>query len=213
MAKLRVLLADDHTMVVEALQKLLEPEFEIVGTAADGQKLMQLAQETKPEVILLDLGMPLLNGFDAGRKLKKLLPGAKIVVVTMNDDGETAHAALCAWASGYVIKSSAGAELRRAIADAIEGRKYVSPLIPKWHDKRFVYDPRMPQARPLTPRKRQVLQLLAEGRTMKEAAAALQLAPRTVAFHKYQLMEEHGLKTYADLVRFAMKQHVVPPQN
>src|SRR6516164_553024 len=213
MATLRILLADDHTMVMEALQKLLEPEFEIVGTASDGRQLLELAQQTKPDVILLDLGMPLLNGFDAGRQLKRRFPATKIVVVTMSEDGDTAHAALREFASGYVIKSSAGAELRRAIADAIEGRKYVSPLIPKWHDKRFVYDPRMPQARPLTPRKREVLQLLAEGRSMKETAAVLRLTTRTVAFHKYGIMQQYGLKTYVDLVRFAMKQHVVPPQN
>jgi len=213
MAKARVLLADDHTLVMEALKKLLEPEFEIVGAVSDGRQLVEQAQLTKPDVILLDLGMPLLNGFDAGRQLKRRFPATKIVVVTMNDDGETAHAALCAWASGYVIKSSAGAELRRAIADAIGGRKYVSPQIANLQAKRFVYDPRMPQARPLTPRKREVLQLLAEGRSMKETAAVLQLTARTVAFHKYGIMQQYGLKTYVDLVRFAMKQHVVPPPN
>jgi len=144
MATLRILLADDHTMVMEALQKLLEPEFEIVGTASDGRQLLELAQQTKPDVILLDLGMPLLNGFDAGRQLKRRFPATKIVVVT-------AHAALREFASAYVVKSSAGVELRKAIADAIRGRKYVSPLIANWQGKRFVYDPRMPQARPLTP--------------------------------------------------------------
>jgi DNA-binding NarL/FixJ family response regulator len=208
MAKVRVLLADDHTMVVEAFKKLLESEFEIVGTASDGRKLMQLAQQTKPDVILLDLGMA-PSGFDAGRQLKRLLPAAKIVVVTMNDDLETAQAALREWASGYIIKSSAGAELRRAIADAMGGRPYVSPRIASWQTGRFIKDPRMPKARALTQRKRQVLQLLAEGRTMKETAAALQLSIRTVEFHKYQLMEEYGLKNHVDLVRFAMKQHVV----
>ena len=151
MATLRILLADDHTMVMEALQKLLEPEFEIVGTASDGRQLLELAQQTKPDVILLDLGMPLLNGFDAGRQLKRRFPSTKIVVVTMSEDGDTAHAALREFASAYVVKSSAGVELRKAIADAIRGRKYVSPLIANWQGKRFVYDPRMPQARPLTP--------------------------------------------------------------
>ena len=209
MAKVRVLLADDHTMITEALQKLLEPEFEIVGTASDGRRLMQLAQQTKPDVILLDLG--LLPHDDAGRQLKRLLPAAKIVVVTMNDDCETAQAALREWASGYLIKSSAGAELRRAIADAMGGRPYVSPRIAGWQTERFIKDPRMPKARALTQRKRQVLQLLAEGRTIKEAAAALQLSTRTVEFHKYQLMAEYGLKTYVDLVRFAMKQQIVAP--
>jgi DNA-binding NarL/FixJ family response regulator len=211
MAKVRVLLADDHTMVMEAFETLLEPEFEIIGTAADGRTLVQLAQQTKPDVILLDLRMPLLNGFDAGRRLKELLPATKIVVVTMNEDGETAHAALREFASGYVIKSSAGAELRRAIADAVRGRPYVSPLIANWQAERFVNDPRRPQVRPLTRRQREVLQLLAEGRSMKEAAAELRLTARTIAFHKYQIMREYGLKTNVDLLRLAMKQHVVPP--
>ena len=212
MAKARVLLADDHTLVMEALKKLLEPEFEIVGAVSDGRQLVEQAQQTKPDVILLDLGMPLLNGFDAGRRLKELLPATRIIVVTMNEDCETADAALREWASGYLIKSAAGAELRRAIADAIGGRQYVSPLIANWQAKRFVNDPRM-QGRTLTPRQREVLQLLAEGRSMKEVAAQLQLTTRTIAFHKYRIMEEYGLKTNVDLLRFAMKQHVVPPPN
>ena len=212
MAKARVLLADDHTLVMEALKKLLEPEFEIVGAVSDGRQLVEQAQLTKPDVILLDLGMPLLNGFDAGRRLKELLPATRIIVVTMNEDCETADAALRKWASGYLIKSAAGAELRRAIADAIGGRQYVSPLIANWQAKRFVNDPRM-QGRTLTPRQREVLQLLAEGRSMKEVAAQLQLTTRTIAFHKYRIMEEYGLKTNVDLLRFAMKQHVVPPPN
>jgi len=210
MAKARVLLADDHTMVMEAFKKLLEPEFEIVGTVSDGRDVVELAQLTKPDVVLLDLGMPLLNGFDAGRRLKKLLPATRIIVVTMNEDCETADAALREWASGYLIKSAAGVELRRAIADAMGGRQYVSQQIANWQAKRFVNDPHM-QARALTPRQREVLQLLAEGRSMKEAAAELQLTTRTIAFHKYRIMEEYGLRTNVDLLRFAMKQQVVPP--
>jgi DNA-binding NarL/FixJ family response regulator len=211
MAKIRVLLADDHTMVMEAFKKLLEPEFEIVGTFSDGRKLVQLAQQIKPDVILLDLGMVPLNGFDAGRQLKTQLPAAKIVVVTMNEDGETAYAALREFASGYVIKSSAGAELRRAIADAVGGKQYVSPTIANWQAERFINDPRMSQVRGLTRRQREVLQLLAQGRTMKEAATKLQVTVRTIAFHKYRIKEEYGLKTNVDLLRFAMKQQVVPP--
>jgi DNA-binding NarL/FixJ family response regulator len=213
MAKVRVLLADDHTMFVEALKNLLEPEFEIVGTASDGRKLLELAPKTKPDVILLDLAMPFLNGFDAGRQLKKLLPASKIVVVTMNDDGETAHATLCEWASGYVIKSSGVAELRRAITAAVVGKRYASPLIASWLAEKFAWDARMPLARPLTPRQREVLQLLAEGRSMKEAAAELELTERTISFHKYRIMDEYGIRTNADLFRFAMKQQVVPPPN
>ena len=209
MATLRILLADDHTMVMEALQKLLEPEFEIVGTASDGRKLVQLAQQTRPEVILLDLGMPLLNGFDAGRQLKKLLPAIKIVVVTMSEDRETAHAALREWASGYFIKRSGVAELRTAIAAALGGKQYISPLIANWQAERFVRVPRMPQARALTYRQREVLQLLAEGQSMKEAAAQLEVSLHTISYHKYRIMEEYGIRTNAGLFRFAMKQKVV----
>jgi DNA-binding NarL/FixJ family response regulator len=128
--KARVLLADDHVMVVEAFKKLLEPEFEVVGVATAGRKLLQLAQQTRPEVVLLDLEMPSLNGFDAGRQLKKLLPAIKIVVVTMNEDIDTAEAALREYASGYLLKSSASrADLSRAIVTVMTGNRYLSPGI------------------------------------------------------------------------------------
>src|SRR5215510_3960283 len=126
MGKVRVLIADDHTMIVEAFRRLLEPEFEVVGVALDGRELLQLAQETKPDVVLLDLGMPNLNGFDAGQQLKKLLPATKIVVVTMSEDSYTANAALREWASGYLTKTSAGSELLKAIAEAMNGKRYLS---------------------------------------------------------------------------------------
>jgi DNA-binding NarL/FixJ family response regulator len=207
MPNVRVLLADDHALVAEALKALLEPDFEIVGTVSDGRELLELAPQTKPDVVLLDLAMPLLNGFDAGRQLKRLVPDAKIVVVTMNEDGETVHAALSEWASGYVIKSSTGAELQRAITAAVGGKQYVSTLIASREAERTA--PRMPKTKALTQRQRQVLQLLAEGRTMKEAAAVLEVSERTIAFHKYRIMEEYGIRTNAGLFRFAMKQKVV----
>jgi DNA-binding NarL/FixJ family response regulator len=207
--KARVLLADDHVMVVEAFKKLLEPEFEVVGVATDGRKLLQLAQQTRPEVVLLDLEMPSLNGFDAGRQLKKLLPAIKIVVVTMNEDNHTADAALREYASGYLLKSSASrAELSRAIVTVMTGNQYVSPGIADRLLQRFVRDPRR-QARPLTHRQREVLQLLAEGRSMKQAAAELNVSARTIAFHKYKIMEENGLRNNSDFVFFAIKQQVV----
>lgn len=203
MAKARVLLADGHTMVVEGLKKLLEPEFEIVGVTSDGRELLQLALQTKADVVLLALGMPSLNGFAAGQQLKKLLPATKIMVVTMNEDVDTADAALSEWASGYLMKSSAsGAELSRAIVTVMSGKQYVSR-------QRFIRHPRGLQAQTLTCRQREVLQLLAEGRTMKEAAAELQVTSRTIAFHKYRIMEEHGLRSNSDLLRFAFKQQVV----
>jgi len=184
MAKPRLLIADDHALVVEAFKKLLEPEFEIIGVASDGRELLQLAPVTKPDMVLLDLGMPLLNGFDAGRRLKKLLPAAKILVLTMNEDVDTATAALREWASGYVLKSSDVAELRQAIIDVMNGKKYVSQRIAERKAQQFIRDPRQPQNRPLTNRQREVLQLLAEGHSMKQAAAELHVTSRTIAFHK-----------------------------
>jgi DNA-binding NarL/FixJ family response regulator len=209
MGKTRILLADDHAMVMEAVRKLLEPEFEVVGIAHDGRKLLQLASQTRPDLVLLDLGMPSLNGFDAGQQLKKLVPATKIVVLTMNQDGDTADAALREWASGYLLKNSiGGSELAKAIVAVMNGKQYVSQPIVDRRNERFIRDPRMQQARALTYRQREVLQLLAEGLSMKEAAAELQIKTRTIAFHKYQIMEEYGLKNNSDLVRFAMKREM-----
>jgi len=208
-AKARVLLADDHALIVEAFKRLLEPEFEIVGAASDGRKLLHVAQETKPDVVMLDLGMPLLNGFDAGRQLNRLLPTTKILVVTMNEDVDTADAALSEWASGYVLKSSSGTDLRKAIIAVISGKKYISQRIADRQSERFIRDPRRPQARPLTNRQREVLQLLAEGQSMKQAAAELNITKRTIAFHKYRIMEDNDLQNNSDLVLFAIKQQVL----
>jgi len=208
-AKARLLLADDHVLVVEAFKKLLEPEFEVVGVASDGRELLQFAPITRPDVILLDLGMPLLNGFDAGQKLKKLLPATKILVVTMNEDVDTAAAALREWASGYVLKSSDVTELRKAIIAVMNGKKYISPRIADRHFEQFIRDPCGPQTRPLTTRQREVLQLLGEGRSMKQAAAELHVTARTIAFHKYSIMEEYGLRNNSEFLRFAIKQQVV----
>jgi DNA-binding NarL/FixJ family response regulator len=205
----RILLADDHTLIVEAFKKLLEPEFEIVGTASDGRKLLQVAPALRPDVVLLDLGMPMLNGFDAGRQLKKLLPNVKLIVLTVNEDYDLAVEALGEWASGYLLKNSASSELVKAIWEVLRGKQYVTPQIAKRRLEEFVRDPRPNRIRHLTARQREVLQLLGEGRSMKEAAFELQVATRTIAFHKYRIMEEHGLKTNSDLVIFAIKQNVL----
>jgi len=210
MGQVRVLLADDHTMVVEAFRKLLEPEFEVVGTVSDGRALINVAPGLKPDVIVLDIGMPLLNGMDAGRELKRLLPRTKLLVLTMNEDSEIASEALRTWASGYLLKRSAGAELLKAIREALKGKSYVTPRIAEKLLDQFVRDPRHEHGKALTPRQREVLQLLAEGRTMKETADHLHVTPRTIAFHKYRIMEEFGLKTNSDLVKFAIRERVVP---
>jgi DNA-binding NarL/FixJ family response regulator len=209
MVKARVLIADDHALVVEAFKKLLEPEFKVVGVASDGRELLELAREVRPDVVLLDLGMPILNGFDAGQRLKKLLPAAKMLVVTMNEDADTAAAALREWASGYVLKSSDATELRKAIIAVMNGKKYVSQRIADRQSQQFIWDPRRTQTRHLTNRQREVLQLLAEGHSMKQAAAELHITPRTIAFHKYQIMQEYGLRNNSELLRFAIKQQVV----
>jgi DNA-binding NarL/FixJ family response regulator len=209
MGRPRILLADDHTLVVEGFRKLLEPEFEIVGVATDGRALLGAALREKPDVIILDIGMPLLSGIDAGRELKRLLPRTRLIVLTMNEDPDIAREALRQWASAYLVKKSAGTELLRAVREVLKGKSYVAPRLAQKLMDEFVRDPRVGRTKELTPRQREVLHLLAEGRTMKETADLLHLTPRTVAFHKYRIMDEFGLKTNSDLVRFAIRERIV----
>ena len=209
MSKARILLADDHTLIVDAFKKLLEPEFDIVATVSDGRSLLRTAYESKPDGVIIDLGMPLLNGADAGQELKKLLPHIKLLVVTMNEDYELAAHAMKHWASGFLLKKSAGTELIKAIREVLRGNSYVTPKVAQHLLEEFVRDPRSERDRHLTPRQREILQLLAEGRTMKEIAAILNVAARTVAFHKYRIMDEFGLKTNSDLVKLAIKEHII----
>lgn len=206
MGKPRILLADDHTMVMEGLQKLLEPQVDVVGTASDGCELMAIAPKLCPDVILLDIGMPLLNGFDAGQRLKRLLPNTKLVVLTINDDYDLAAEALREWASGYVLKTSIGSELLLAVNKVLRGEKYFAPRFAKLQAEEFIRRPILGGVKHLTQREREVLQLLGEGRRMKEVGARLNVSTRTVAFHKYHIMEKYGLRTNSDLLRFAMKQ-------
>ena len=208
MGKTRILLADDHTLVAEAIQRLLEPEFEVVGVVADGRSLVREACALKPDVVLVDLNMPLLNGLDASEQLKAANPGMKIIVLTMNEDAEIAAQTMRTWASGYLLKKSAGSELVKAVREVLRGGKYITPALEEVLAELAVREPRE-AGRVLTQRQREVLQLLAEGRTMKEAAAILNVATRTVAFHKYRIMEDFGLANNSELLRFAMKQRVV----
>lgn len=209
MAKARILLADDHTLVAEAFKRLLEPEFEVVGTVGDGRALLREAPELKPDVVLVDLNMPLLNGLDASEQLKQLLPRTKIIVLTMNEDAEIAYETLNKWASGYLLKKSAGSELLKAVREVLNGAKYVTPAMENQLAELISNDSRSDTVRSLTPRQREVLQLLAEGHTMKEAAAILNVATRTVAFHKYRIMQEFGLENNSDLLRLAIRQRLV----
>jgi DNA-binding NarL/FixJ family response regulator len=208
----RIFIADDHTLIVEAFEGLLAKDFEIVGTASDGRSLLEEAPKLKPDVILLDVGLPLLDGITAGQELHKLLPHTKLVVVTMYDDVNLLAYALQHWASAYLSKRSAGTELSKAIQQVLKGKTYVTPEIKKVLEKEFIKDPRLARVRSLTPRQQEVLRVLAEGRTMKEAAQILNVTPRTVAFHKYKIMEEFGLKTNSDLVRFAIQQRIISLQ-
>jgi len=209
--RVRVLLAEDHGLVAEAFQKLLEPEFHVVGTVADGQSLLRVARESKPDVVLLDLYMPGVGGLVAGALLKRAMPQVKIVVVSVNDDPQTAAGALNDWASGYVLKRSMGAELTKAVREVVRGGKYITPALGKEMGDAWQRVHGYKPERVLTVRQRQVLGLLGEGRTMKEAAAILHVTARTVAFHKYRIMREFGVKTNTQLLRFAMKERVIHP--
>src|ERR1700722_16296559 len=208
MRKPTIFLADDHAMLVDAFRRLLEQEFNVVGTAADGLELLQAAPKLHPDLVVVDLGLPLLSGVHAGRELKKLLPQARILVVTVNEDPAEADAVLSEWASGYLLKKCSGSELVRALRELLMGRSYVTTMISGRSTDDLL--PGAPGRKSLTPRQRQVLQLLAEGRSMKEAAYLLNLTTRTVAFHKYRIMEGLGMHSNSDLLRLAIREHLVP---
>ena len=208
MSRTRVLLADDHTIFMDALTKLLEPEFEVVGTVNDGRALVAQASDLKPDVVVLDIGMPLLNGLDAGQQVKDQRPETRLIFLTQNQDPNLAAEAYRRKASGYLLKNSAATELVTAIREAMRGRTYVSPLIADVMLSR-ISDPTQKDRADLTPRQREVLQLLAEGKSMKEVATILNLSTRTVEFHKQRIMELLDLKTNADLIRYAVKEGLV----
>jgi len=210
MPKPRLILADDHTIIVEAFRKLLEPEYEVVAAVSDGRALLETAPKIKPDVIVVDIGMPLMNGLEAGVRLRELMPTAKVIFLTMNEDPDLAVEAMRCGASGYLLKSSAASELTHAIQRALKGQTYVTPQIARGMQKSFIKNPQATMhAKNLTPRQREVVQLLAEGRSMKEVASVLNVTPRTVAFHKYRVMEELNLKTSADLIQFAIKSRIL----
>jgi DNA-binding NarL/FixJ family response regulator len=205
-----VMLADDHTILLEAFRRLLEGKCEVVGVVSDGRALLKEAPALRPDVVVVDIGMPLLNGLEAGRRLKEILPGVKLVFLTMNEDPDLAVEAMRIGASAYLLKKSAASELFRAIQDVLKGKTYVTPKIARGMHQAFIRNPRgRSPEKILTARQREVIQLLAEGKSMKEAADFLDVTPRTVAFHKYRVMEELGLKTSADLVQFAIKSRIV----
>jgi DNA-binding NarL/FixJ family response regulator len=206
MKRARIILADDHTLLLDAIKHLLEPEFEVVGTFADGHALVEAAVELKPDMIVLDIGMPTMNGLNAGQRLKQLVPSAKLIYLTMNQDPDLAAEAFRLGASGYLVKTSAASELVHAIREVLRGCPYVTPLMTKDMVGSFIQNfKRRKSPHQLTLRQKEVLQLLAEGRSMKEAAFILNISPRTVAFHKYTMMEQLEVRSGAELIQYAIK--------
>jgi DNA-binding NarL/FixJ family response regulator len=209
MTRPRVLLADDHRLLREAFAELLRAECDVLGAVADGRALLELASELRPDIVVLDIAMPLLNGMDAARQLKRLMPDVRVIFLTVSEDADLAAEAFRVGAAGYLLKNSAASELLQAIHEVSEGRSYVTPLATQGLVDRL-QNPQPAKANSeLSPRQREVLQLLAEGHTMKEIARLLKITPRTVAFHKYTMMEALGIKSSALLVQFALKQGLV----
>lgn len=204
MKRARVILADDHTLMLDALKKLIGTDYEVVGTFQDGQSLVASAAALSPDVVVLDIGMPRMNGLIAGELLKRAMPTVKLIYMTMNRHADLAAEAFQLGASGYLLKTSAGSELSHAIGEVLLGRTYVTPLLAKDDEPLSVRRLKLKKKqRRLTVRQKEVLQLLAEGRTMKEIAFLLNLSPRTVAFHKYSMMSLLEVKSSAELVQFA----------
>jgi DNA-binding NarL/FixJ family response regulator len=207
----RILIADDHNLVAELCKRLLENDFEVVGAVGDGRALVRAATELRPDVIVLDIAMPVLNGLDAGRQIKKILPAVKLVYLTMNPDQEVAAEAFARGASGYLLKTCAAAEMVLAVTQVLRGKTYLSKAMSRdtidslrWQRKELVNEEER-----LTDRQREVLQLLAEGKVMKEIAGILHMTTRTVAYHKYRIMEVLGAKSNAELVKYAVRNHIV----
>jgi DNA-binding NarL/FixJ family response regulator len=209
MARARLLLADDHSLVVAGLKKLLEPEFDVIGTVEDGRALVTCAQKMRPDVVLLDISMPLLNGIEAARQIHRSHPNMKIIFVTMHADPDYVSAAFDAGALGFVVKRSAASELARAIRQVLRGGTYVTPLVQE--PRLSLRAGRMRGLRSLlTPRQREVLQLVAEGKPAKDIARILGVSVKTVEFHKTAITQRLGLHTIAELTRYAIERGIAP---
>ncbi|MGZ7102150.1 MAG: response regulator [Candidatus Angelobacter sp.] len=207
----RILIADDHNLVAELCKRLLETEFDVVGVVSDGRAMVRAASELKPDVIVVDVAMPILNGLDAGRQVKEMLPAVKLLYLTMNPDVEVAVEAFRRGASGYLLKTCAAVEMVLAVREVLRGNTYMSSALSRdtlnflrRQDKELVNEDEL-----LTERQREVLQLLAEGKVMKEVGDVLNMTPRTVAYHKYRMMEVLGAKSSAELVKYAVRNHMV----
>jgi DNA-binding NarL/FixJ family response regulator len=212
MTRPRVLIADDHNLVAELCKQLLETEFDVVGVVSNGRALVQAAGELKPDVIVLDIAMPVLNGLDAGQQAKEIQPAVKLVYLTVNPDAEVAAEAFERGASAYLVKTCASDELVRAVREALRGHTYVSRPLSRheidclrWQNTRLVR-----QDDCLTRRQREVLQLLAEGKAAKEVGGILNMSTRTVCYHKYRMMKLLRANSNADLVKYAVRNNLVP---
>ena len=202
MSRLRILLADDHKMFSQGLRSLFQDDYDLI-TVEDGQALVDVAGGLDPDIIIVDISMPVLNGFDAVRKLKKEGCSAKIIFLTMHADADLVAEALRCGASGYVLKQSVGEELMAAIAQVLEGKVYLPQFVGKASDQSLERGPS--HSLKLTPRQREVLGLIAQGRTMKEIASLLGISARPAESHKYEMMEALGIQSTAELVQYAMK--------
>jgi DNA-binding NarL/FixJ family response regulator len=210
MAVPRVVIVDDHTLLTEALRRLIEPDCEVVGTYDDPRAFLRDVTRLRPDIALLDISMPTLNGLDAARELRRVLPSVRVIFLTMNEDADVAAEAFRAGASAYLLKRSVASELKAAVAEVMNQRYYITPLLTRDLVGSFVqpHEARRPIHK-LTPRQREVLQLLAEGNSMKQAAAILNVSPRTVAFHKYRMMEHLQVQSTAALMHFAAREGLV----
>jgi DNA-binding NarL/FixJ family response regulator len=211
MNRRRILIAEDHTLVAELCKRLLEIEFDVVGVVNDGRNLLRAADQLKPDAIVIDIAMPVLNGLDAGRQVKAKHRSVKLIYLTMNTDLEVAAKAFEYGASGYLLKTCAAAEMVVAVREVLRGKTYVCKGLSRdeidclrWQHKELVKEDER-----LTDRQREVLQLLAEGKVMKEVGHVLHMTARTVAYHKYKMMEVLGAKNNADLVKYAVRNHLV----
>ena len=211
MNQVKILLADDHLLVAEAFKSLLMPLYDVVGTVCDGMALLDAADTLRPDVIVIDIGMPQLNGIDATRQIKHILPRTKIIIATMNEDSTLVGEAFRAGASGYLLKHSASRELMLAIQEVLKGASYLSPRITGGAVASLLRGPDLEsgKSKELTSRQRQVIQLLAEGRSMKEIADILTISLRTVAAHKYRVMDFLEIKTNAEVYRYAVKHQII----
>ena len=210
MTRPRVLLADDHLMLLDALKGLLEPAYSVVGLVREGRALLKAADRLRPDVVVLDIAMPHLNGLDAGRQLKKKMPAVKLIFLTMNEDPYMVGEAFRAGASAFLLKQAAGLELTDAIAKVLKGGTYVTPSAAKGQTNISLREPQDRDHAPEpTSRQREVIQLLAEGRSMKEAAHILNITVRTIAAHKYSVMDLLQIETNAELVQYAVKHGII----